>query len=94
MRTTWRRATKGTSRKSPGLSSMHKGAWVTLEGNVISQQDEWYTFRDPTGTIKVRIPQKVWNGQHFDAQDLVRVSGQVIHENGATSLDVGVISKP
>lgn len=84
----------GTSRKSPGLSSMHKGAWVTLEGNVISQQDEWYTFRDPTGTIKVRIPQKVWNGQHFDAQDLVRVSGQVIHENGATSLDVGVISKP
>lgn len=77
------------------VSSMHEGAWITLEGNVVSQQqDEWYTFRDPTGTIKVRIPQKVWNGQHFDAQDLVRVSGQVIHENGATSLDVGVISKP
>jgi uncharacterized protein YdeI (BOF family) len=34
------------------------------------------TFRDPTGTIKVRIQQKVWNGQHFDAQDLVRVSGR------------------
>ncbi|TYF78934.1 hypothetical protein DJ534_25415, partial [Enterobacter hormaechei] len=56
------------------VSSMHEGAWITLEGNVISQQqEEWYTFRDPTGTIKVRIPQKVWNGQHFDAQDLVRV---------------------
>ena len=77
------------------VSSMHKRAWVTLEGNVISQQqDEWYTFRDPTGTIKVRIPQKVWNGQHFDAQDLVRVSGLVSHENGAARLDVGVISKP
>lgn len=74
---------------------MHERAWVTLEGNVISQQqDEWYTFRDPTGTIKVRIPQKVWNGQHFDAQDLVRVSGLVSHENGAARLDVGVISKP
>ena len=76
------------------VSSMHKGAWVTLEGNVISQQDEWYTFRDPTGTIKVRIPQKVWNGQHFDAQDLVRVSGQVSHENDGSILDVAVISKP
>jgi uncharacterized protein (TIGR00156 family) len=74
---------------------MREGAWVTLEGNVISQQqDEWYTFRDPTGTIKVRIQQKVWNGQHFDAQDLVRVSGQVSHENGSTILDVAVISKP
>lgn len=34
------------------VSSMHEGAWITLEGNVVSQQqDEWYTFRDPTGTI-------------------------------------------
>ena len=45
------------------VPSMHEGAWITLEGNVISQQqEEWYTFRDPTGTIKVRIPQKVWIG--------------------------------
>ena len=70
------------------VSSMH-------EGNVISQQqEEWYTFRDPTGTIKVRIPQKVWNGQHFDAQDLVRVSGQISRENGTTSVNVEVIKKP
>lgn len=74
------------------VPSMHEGAWITLEGNVISQQqEEWYTFRDPTGTIKVRIPQKVWNGQHFDAQDLVRVSGQISRENGTTSLNVEVI---
>ena len=77
------------------VSSMHEGAWITLEGNVVSQQqDEWYTFRDPTGTIKVRIPQKVWNGQHFDAQDLVRVSGPVSHENDGSILYVAVISKP
>ncbi|WP_145974642.1 YgiW/YdeI family stress tolerance OB fold protein [Enterobacter roggenkampii] len=77
------------------VSSMYEGAWITLEGNVISQQqDEWYTFRDPTGTIKVRIPQKVWNGQHFDAQDLVRVSGQISRENGDTILSVEVIKKP
>ena len=77
------------------VPSMHEGAWITLEGNVISQQqEEWYTFRDPTGTIKVRIPQKVWNGQHFDAQDLVRVSGLISRENGATSLNVEVIKKP
>ena len=76
------------------VPSMHEGAWITLEGNVIRQQEEWYTFRDPTGTIKVRIPQKVWNGQHFDAQDLVRVSGQISRENGTTSLNVEVIKKP
>ncbi|HDZ2688401.1 TPA: NirD/YgiW/YdeI family stress tolerance protein [Klebsiella pneumoniae] len=77
------------------VSSMHEGAWITLEGNVVSQQqDEWYTLRDPTGTIKVRIPQKVWNGQHFDAQDLVRVSGPVSHENDGSILYVAVISKP
>ncbi|AUY12856.1 hypothetical protein C3414_25585 [Serratia sp. SSNIH2] len=77
------------------VSSMHEGAWVTLEGNVISQQqDEWYTFRDPTGTIKVRIPQKVWNGQHFDAQDLVRVSGQVVHLSSTATISVERISKP
>ncbi|OCO73968.1 hypothetical protein AN694_0223595, partial [Serratia marcescens] len=75
------------------VSSMHEGAWVTLEGNVISQQqDEWYTFRDPTGTIKVRIPQKVWNGQHFDAQDLVRVSGQVVHLSSTATISVERIS--
>ncbi|EIM8481748.1 NirD/YgiW/YdeI family stress tolerance protein [Serratia marcescens] len=78
-----------------GVQAMREDAWVTLEGNVISQQqEEWYTFRDPTGTIKVRIPQKVWNGQHFDAQDLVRVSGQISHENGTTSLNAEVIKKP
>ena len=77
------------------VPSMREGAWVTLEGNVISQQqEEWYTFRDPTGTIKVRIQQKVWNGQHFDAQDLVRVSGQISRENGTTSVNVEVIKKP
>lgn len=77
------------------VSSMHEGAWITLEGNVISQQqDEWYNFRDPTGTIKVRIAQKVWNGQHFDAQDLVRVSGQISHNNGGSTLDAEIISKP
>lgn len=77
------------------VSSMHEGAWITLEGNVISQQqDEWYTFRDPTGTIKVRIPQKVWNGQHFDAQDLVRMSGQVVHPSSTATISVERISKP
>jgi uncharacterized protein YdeI (BOF family) len=40
-----------------------------------------------------RIPQKVWNGQHFDAQDLVWVSGQISHKNVST-LDVEIISKP
>nr|AAL37248.1 NcrY [Hafnia alvei] len=59
-----------------------------------SSRMKWYTFRDPTGTIKVRIPQKVWNGQHFDAQDLVRVSGQVSHENDGSTLNAEVISKP
>jgi hypothetical protein len=45
------------------VSSMHEGAWITLEGNVVSQQqDEWYTFRDPTGTIKVRIRRKSGTG--------------------------------
>jgi hypothetical protein len=35
------------------VSSMHERAWVTLEGNVISQQqDEWYTFRDPPAPSK------------------------------------------
>jgi uncharacterized protein (TIGR00156 family) len=45
------------------VSSMHEGAWITLEGNVVSQQqDEWYTFRDPTGTIKVASRRKSGTG--------------------------------
>jgi uncharacterized protein (TIGR00156 family) len=60
------------------VRDLRKNAWVTLEGNIVSKgKDSDYIFRDTTGKIDIEIPDKVWSGQHFGAQDLVRVSGRV-----------------
>jgi uncharacterized protein (TIGR00156 family) len=75
------------------VSSMHEGAWITLEGNVVSQQQDSGIVHD-NRYHQSPHPQKVWNGQHFDAQDLVQVSGPVSHENDGSILYVAVISKP
>ncbi|MEH5573133.1 NirD/YgiW/YdeI family stress tolerance protein [Raoultella ornithinolytica] len=77
------------------IRDLRKNAWVTLEGNIVSKgKDSNYIFRDTTGKIDIEIPDKVWSGQHFGAQDLVRVSGQVEGQGNETKIMVEVLSKP
>jgi uncharacterized protein YdeI (BOF family) len=73
------------------VSSMHERAWVTLEGNVISQQQD-----GGTPSAIHRHHQSAHSSEGLEraalrCQDLVRVSGLVSHENGTARLDVGVI---
>jgi len=54
------------------------GSWVTLVGRLISKiGEEQYRLRDMSGMMDVRIPQKAWQGYHFDAVDVVRITGRV-----------------
>ncbi|AUU99589.1 hypothetical protein PUATCC27989T_05217 [Phytobacter ursingii] len=77
------------------VRDLRKNAWVTLEGNIVSKgKDSDYIFRDTTGKIDIEIPDKVWSGQHFGAQDLVRVSGRVEGQGNETKIMVDVLSKP
>ncbi|MDW5500035.1 MULTISPECIES: YgiW/YdeI family stress tolerance OB fold protein [Enterobacterales] len=77
------------------IRDLWEGAWVTLEGNIISKgSDDWYVFRDQTGTINVRISQEAWLGQHFNAVDLVRVSGRVSGKGENTTVSIERVRKP
>lgn len=77
------------------VASFRDNAWITLEGSIISQQDEHhFTFRDNTGEIPLEISDEAWRGLEVDALSLVRVSGYVKHSGGLSSLAIRHIELP
>lgn len=71
------------------------GNWVTLEGSLISKTgDEQYRLRDFSGEMEVRIPQQAWQGYHFDAVDVVRITGRVSGAGDTATVDVARVDKP
>lgn len=70
-------------------------AWVTLEGNIIKKESgDRYQFRDKTGTIIIMAPKSVFNGKEYDAQDLVRLSGNVSGKGDNTMIHVKQLGEP
>ena len=58
--------------------SARDDTWVTLQGYIVeSLGGEEYIFRDDTGTIKVEIDGKRWQGQTIGPNDLVEIHGEV-----------------
>lgn len=70
------------------------GAWVTLRGNIIERlSDDSYTFKDASGSIKVDIDHKIWNGATITPQDLVEIQGNVDKDFGQVEIDVKQLRK-
>lgn len=54
------------------------GSYVTLSGRIVAHQGEdYYTFRDATGEMRVEIESEVWRNREVDPDTDVRLSGEV-----------------
>lgn len=68
------------------------GSDVTLEGNVIERQrEDYYTFRDATGDIRVEIERRVWRDRQVGPEQKVRITGEVERGWSGRYIDVDVL---
>lgn len=69
-------------------------AWVTLRGNIEKRVgDDDYIFRDATGTLKVEIDHKRWEGQNVTPADKVEIQGKLDKDFNSVELEVKQIRK-
>ncbi|MEG0434808.1 MAG: NirD/YgiW/YdeI family stress tolerance protein [Morganella sp. (in: enterobacteria)] len=67
---------------------------VVLRGKIVSQIDKkHYEFKDSTGTIRVEISPKRWDGLKVTPQDEIEVEGEIDKEWNKTELDVKAVRK-
>lgn len=73
---------------------MNDDAWVTMRGNIEKRvSDDDYIFRDETGTMKVDIDHKRWEGQNITPKDKVEIQGELDKDFNSVELDVKKIRK-
>lgn len=54
------------------------GSYVTLTGNIVAhQRDDYYTFRDATGEIRVEIEPEEFGGRKVTPETKVRITGEI-----------------
>ena len=54
------------------------GTYAIVTGQIVNRlREDYYTFRDATGTIRVEIAPEVWNGQRVDPESTVQLFVEV-----------------
>jgi len=73
---------------------MKDDSWITVRGKLEKQiGNEDYLFRDQTGTMKVEIDHKHWNGQTISPQDNVELTGELDKDFNSIEMDVKQVKK-
>ncbi|WP_313684307.1 YgiW/YdeI family stress tolerance OB fold protein [Pantoea sp.] len=73
---------------------MKDDSWITVRGSLEKQiGKEDYLFRDETGSMKVEIDHKHWNGQTISPKDRVELTGELDKDFNAIELDVKQVRK-
>lgn len=73
---------------------LRNDAWVALNGTISKNLGgKHYEFTDATGTIKVEISDKRWNGQNIGPDDLVEIYGELDKEWSKVEIEVKRIRK-
>ena len=73
---------------------MKDDSWITVRGKLEKQiGDEDYLFRDQTGTMKVEIDHKHWNGQTISPKDTVELTGELDKDFNSIEMDVKQVKK-
>lgn len=73
---------------------MKDDSWITVRGTLEKQiGDEDYQFRDATGTMKVEIDHKRWNGLTITPKDQVELTGELDKDFNSIELDVKQVRK-
>jgi uncharacterized protein (TIGR00156 family) len=54
------------------------GSYVTVTGNIVAhQRQDYFTFRDGTGEIRVEIDSSVWQNRKIDPETKVRLLAEI-----------------
>ncbi len=54
------------------------GTYVTVTGNIVAHlREDYYTFRDATGEIRVEIGSSVWQNRNIEPDTEVRLLAEV-----------------
>ncbi|CAK9886831.1 MAG: Protein YgiW [Candidatus Erwinia impunctatus] len=73
---------------------MADNSWITLHGTIEKRiGDDDYIFRDATGSLRVEIDHKRWEGQTITPADKVELQGKLDKHFNAIELDVKQIRK-
>ncbi|WP_343554381.1 YgiW/YdeI family stress tolerance OB fold protein [Pantoea sp.] len=73
---------------------MKDDSWITVRGHLEKQiGDEDYQFRDASGTMKVEIDHKRWNGLTITPKDQVELTGKLDKDFNSIELDVKQVRK-
>lgn len=73
---------------------MKDDSWITVRGQLDKQiGDEDYLFRDSSGSMKVEIDHKRWNGQTITPKDQVELTGELDKDFNSIELDVKQVRK-
>lgn len=60
------------------IADIRLGSYVTVTGNIVAhQREDYYTFRDATGEIRVEISNSVWRDRDISPETRVRLLGEV-----------------
>lgn len=60
------------------MQNARVGSYVTLTGNIVEHlREEYFTFRDGSGSIRVEVPANVFRGQKVTPTTTVRITGEL-----------------
>lgn len=81
--------TSGNMTTIAQVKSMHDDSRVILEGYIVAQtDDDDFTFKDDTGTIRIDVKDRAWNGLNVTKNDKIRIHGKLDKEFTHSSIDV------
>ncbi len=73
---------------------MKDDSWITVRGTLEKQiGKEDYLFRDASGSMKVEIDHKRWNGVTITPKDQVELTGELDKDFNSIELDVKNVRK-
>jgi uncharacterized protein (TIGR00156 family) len=60
------------------IADTRLGSYVTVTGNIVAhQREDYFTFRDATGEIRVEIGNSVWQNRKIAPETKVRLLGEI-----------------
>jgi len=68
----------GSATSVAQVSAARLGSYVTVTGHIVAhQREDYYTFRDQTGEIRVEIERSVWQNRQIGPETKVRLRAEV-----------------
>jgi len=69
---------KGNKTTVSQIADARLGTYITVLGNITSHlREDYYTFKDETGEIRVEIESSVWQSREIGAETKVRLLGEI-----------------